>query len=204
MAITNGYATLSEVKAALRLTDSVDDDLIEIAINAASREIDGYCERTFYNGGTATREFIPANSFVTEIDDLQSVTSIKTDGDGDGNYETTWTTADYQLEPLNGFVSGIEQPYTRIKAIGDYLFPVYDVQNTNSYQASVQITGVWGWESIPDAVRQACILSSLRQFKRYDAPLGIAGFGDYGPMRVSRVDPDIEQMLSPFRKVRMA
>jgi hypothetical protein len=44
----------------------------------------------------------------------------------------------------------------------------------------------------------------MRQFKRYDSPLGIAGFGDIGAMRVSRIDPDIESMLMPFRKVSFA
>lgn len=204
MAITNGYATLAEVKAALRITDSVDDALIETAIESASREIDGYCERVFYNVGTATRTFMPDDSFLVEIDDLQSLSSLKTDSDGDGTFDTTWGSGDYQLEPLNQFVSGLATPFTRIRAIGSYLFPVYDVKNTNYYQASVQITGVWGFSSIPTAVKQACILSSMRQFKRYDAPFGIAGFGDFGPMRVSRLDPDVGQMLSPWRKVRMA
>ena len=35
MAITNGYATLAQVKASLRITDSVDDDLIELAIEGS-------------------------------------------------------------------------------------------------------------------------------------------------------------------------
>ncbi len=40
MAITNGYATLAQVKAALRITDSVDDPLLEMAIESGSRAID--------------------------------------------------------------------------------------------------------------------------------------------------------------------
>jgi hypothetical protein len=39
VAITDGYATLADVKAALRITDNVDDSLLEISIEAASREI---------------------------------------------------------------------------------------------------------------------------------------------------------------------
>jgi len=35
MAITNGYCTLADVKAALRIIDSVDDSLIEQSIEAA-------------------------------------------------------------------------------------------------------------------------------------------------------------------------
>jgi len=51
---------------------------------------------------------------------------------------------------------------------------------------------------------QATILLSMRQFKRYDSPLGVAGFGDLGAMRVTKFDPDVEALVAPWRKVRMA
>lgn len=204
MAITDGYATLSDVKAALRITDAVDDSLLEISIEAASREIDGWCERQFTNG-TATRIYRPTDVFTVEVDDLISVTTLKTDSDGDGVFDTTWNNAtDFQLNPLNGRAGGIVTPYTTVKAIGSYLFPIYEPRNVNSQQASVEITGVWGWSSIPTAVKQACIILSMRQFKRYDSPTGVMGFGDLGVMRVGRVDPDVEKLLMPFRRVRMA
>jgi len=34
--------------------------------------------------------------------------------------------------------------------------------------------------------------------------LGVAGFGDLGAVRVSRFDADIENLISPFKRVRMA
>lgn len=205
MAITNGYATLADVKAALRIpvSDTVDDALLEISIEAASREIDGWCERQFTNG-TATRIYRPTDVFTVEVDDLISVTTLKTDSDGDGVFETTWSTTDYQLNPLNGRAGGIDTPYTSLKAIGDYLFPIYEPRNVNSNEASVQIVGNWGWTAVPTAVKQACMILSMRQFKRYDSPTGVMGFGDLGVMRVGRVDPDVEKLLMPFRRVRMA
>ena len=48
MAVANGYASLAEVKAAARITDTVDDALLEIAIESASRAIDGHTHRNFY------------------------------------------------------------------------------------------------------------------------------------------------------------
>jgi len=39
MAITNGYCSLAQVKAALRITDEVDDGLLEMAVESASRAI---------------------------------------------------------------------------------------------------------------------------------------------------------------------
>jgi hypothetical protein len=202
MAIENGYATLAEVKAALRITDAVDDALLELAIESASREIEGHCERVFYDVGAATRVFMPEDSYITQIDDLQSLTTLETSSDGD-SFDTTWTASDYQLEPLNGVAGGLTQPATRIRAIGDYLFPIWSVLNTNANEATVRITGTWGWATVPTAVKQATVLYSMRQFKRYDSPLGVAGFGDIGAIRVSRFDPDVEAMLSPYRKVRM-
>ena len=198
MAITNGYATLADVKAALRITDSVDDSLIELSIEAASREIDGYCNRVFYST-SGTRVFQNVDSFIVNTDDIISVTTLKTSDDG-VIYDTTWTTADYQLEPLNGVAGGLVQPFTRIRAIGDYLFPVWSVTGTYGNKASVQIAGVFGWSAVPTAVKQATILLAMRQFKRYDSPLGVAGFGDIGAIRVGRTDPDVEALLMPFKK----
>ena len=202
MAITNGYCTLAELKAALRITDSVDDSLLEIAINGASREIDGYCERTFYST-SATRVFAPQSATVCEIDDLSSVTSIKSSSNGDGTFDVTWTSGDYQLEPLNGISGGLTSPYTRIRAVGDYLFPEFPSYGINS-EATVQVVGTFGYSAIPDAVKQACIILSMRQFKRFDSPLGVAGFGDIGVMRVTRVDPDVAALLEPYMKIRTA
>ncbi len=196
--ITNGYCTLADVKAALRITDAVDDSLIEIAIESASRQIDGFCNRVFYST-TATRVFQNVDTFVCNTDDIISITTLKTSDDG-VNYDTVWTTGDYQLEPLNGVSGGLVQPYTRIRAIGDFLFPIWSVTGTYSNFAPVQIQGVFGWSAVPTAVKQAALLLAMRQFKRYDSPLGVAGFGDLGAIRVGRVDPDVEALLMPFRK----
>ena len=204
MAITNGYATLADVKSGFRITDNVDDTLLELSIESASREIDGYCERVFYNAGTATRVYIPTDTFYVETDDLISVTTLKTSSTGE-TFDTTWSASgDYQLEPLNGVAGGlINHPSTRIRAIGSYLFPLWDPRNVNSHEATVQVTGVFGWSAVPTAIRQATIILAMRQFKRYDTPLGVS-FDELGALRVGRVDPDVEKLLAPYKKVRMA
>jgi len=204
MAITNGYATLADVKSGFRIQDSVDDTLLELSIEAASREIDGYCERVFYNAGTATRVYIPTDTFYTETDDIISVTTLKTSSTGE-SFDTTWSASgDYQLEPLNGISGGlIGHPATRIRAIGSYLFPLWSPKNVNSHEATVQVVGVFGWSAVPTAIRQATIILAMRQFKRYDTPLGVS-FDELGALRVGRVDPDVEKLLMPYKKVRMA
>lgn len=204
MAITNGYCTLNEIKAAARITDTVDDALLELSVESASRQIDRACDRIFYNAGTATRVFLPTDPYATEIDDLISLTTLKTSSAADQNFDVTWTAGDYELHPLNGRSGGAYWPYTDIKAIGDYLFPVWTTNTTNSNEATVQVTGVWGWTAVPTDIKQATILLAMRQFKRYDSPLGVAGFGDIGAIRVGRIDPDVDALIQPFKKISAA
>jgi hypothetical protein len=196
MAISNGYATLSEVKASLRITDAIDDSLLETAIESASRMIDGYTCRTFSNAGTAVRNFAATDAINLIIDDAITVTEVaSTDEIGDSY--TIWKVTDYQLEPVNSRSDGLYMPFTGIRAINDYLWPVVD------YQALVRITGTWGFPSVPIAIKQATIIQSSRLYKRLDSPLGVAGFGDMGAIRVGRyLDPDVEQLAMPFRIMR--
>jgi len=198
MAITNGYATLGELKASLRLQDALDDDLLSLAIEAASREIDGYCERVFYST-SATRVYAPTNIYTVTTDDIISVTTLKSSSDG-VTYDITWATSDYQLEPLNNVAGGLVTPFTRIRATGNYLMPTFSVGTFYEGEALIQVTGVFGWSAIPAAIRQATVILAMRLFKRLDSPMGVIS-NDLGSMRVGRVDPDVEALLSPFRKV---
>jgi hypothetical protein len=206
MAITNGYCSLADVKSAFRINsaDTVDDAMLEIAIESASREIDGYCERVFYNAGTATRVYVPTDTFYVETDDIISITTLKTSSNGD-TFDTTWSASgDYQLEPLNGVSGGlVGHPAMRIRAIGSYLFPLWDPKNVNSHEATVQVLGVFGWSAVPIAIRQATIILASRLFKRLDTPLGVS-FDELGALRVGRIDPDVEKLVGPYKKVRMA
>ena len=198
MAIVNGYCTLAEIKASARITDSVDDTLLELAVESASRMVDSYTQRYFYNAGTATRLFAPQDSYVAEIDDLVSLTTLQT-SDGD-DFGTTWAAKDYQLEPLNGNVDGLTgHPTTRIRAVDDFIFNVLDGE------ATVKVIGVWGWSAVPIAVKQATVIQAARIFKRNDSPLGIAGFGEMGAVRVGvQLDPDVKHLIDVYRKVRFA
>ena len=197
MSITNGYATLAELKAVMRIpsADTIDDALLNTSIEAASRQLDGYCERVFYSTA-GTRLYSPDDSIVVQTDDIVSVTSIKTSPDGKGVFGTTWTATDYQLEPLNGQAGGIVTPANQIRAVGDYLWPTY------GEEATVQVVGTFGWSAVPIAIKQATLMLAQRQFKRYDSPLGVTGFGELGVIRVSSVDPDVKSLVAPFRRVR--
>jgi hypothetical protein len=205
MTITNGYATRNQVKAALRIgtADTLDDDLIDNCVGAASRLIDGYCNRKFWQSGTASRVYQAEDSFYCSIDDIAGTAiTLKTSSQADGTFDVTWKVSDYQLEPLNGNLDGLEWSYDKIRAVGDYLFPT--VNANYGEQALVQVTAVFGWPAVPEPVTQATIIQASRIFKRYDSPLGVAGFGDLGAIRVSRyLDPDMAQLVEPYRRMRI-
>ena len=205
MAIANGYATLAQIKSALRIpaADATDDALLEMAVESASRLIDAYCGRNFISAGTVAtvRYFNTDSPYVVQIDDARSISQVQTSTGLDGVYDTTWTIGtaggqgDAQPEPINDYLGGIVWPYTRVRAIGDYLWPT-------GPENSIKVTAVYGFPTVPVTVTQATILQSSRIFSRLQSPLGVAGFGDMGIMRVSRgLDPDVVQLVEGYRKV---
>lgn len=196
MAIVSGYATLVEVKASARVADSIDDTLFERAIEGASRRIDGHCGRFFYQTTSTAVSTYARDLYNLPTDDISSTSGLilKTDNDGDGTFETTFTlNTDYQVEPLDRSLQS--RPIRRLVCIGSKTFPMIG----QPPQPLIQVTAVWGWPAIPTDVREACVIMSLRIFQRANAALGVAGFGDMGPIMVRSVDPDVREMLSPYR-----
>ncbi len=190
------YATLSQLKAALRVpsSDTVDDSTLQLALDAASEAIIVHCGRTFGTAATDTsRVFAAGKTDVVEVDDLSSITAVYFSDDG-----STWNiTTDYQAEPLNGISDGIAFPTTRLRTTNAFTWPVRGGLQT------VKVTGKFAFGSIPTSVKQAEIMQAIRWFKRPDAPFGVT-FGEMGGLRVSRVDPDIASMLEPYTRPRMA
>jgi hypothetical protein len=200
MAITNGYCTLAELKSALRITDSTDDTLLESAIESASRRIDGYCGRFFYQTASTAVPMYPYDEYLLVFpNDVATTTiTIKIDSEANGTYATTLTQGtDYVLQPRN--VPIYSRPYESARMVGGATFPLFTLPSFET----VQVTTVWGWASIPDDVNQACILLAMRQFARLNAALGVVGFADMA-ITVRAVDPDVRDLLSPYRKFGIA
>ena len=175
MAITNGYCTLAQVKSRLDIDDFADDSEMESVIEAVSRWIDGPmgCGRRIY-AATETRYYTPDFKDWLIVDDLISVTTLKTDTTGNGTFDTTWTTSDYILQPMNA--AYLSMPYDQITVAtnGDYTFDP-DIKR------SVEIAGNWGYASTtPPQITEACILASMRVWKRRDMLFGTVGNADLG------------------------
>lgn len=197
MALGDPYATVDELKRRVAISDTADDQHLENALLAASRSIEGWCQRQFNVASAASaRSYNIRDAYFVEVDDISTSAGVvvAADQNDDGIYEQTWTTSDYQLEPLNGVVDGEPGwPAWRIRAVGASLrFP------TIGRRPGVQVTAVWGWASVPAGVRNACLILGEEIFKLKDAPFGVAGFGEYGAVRI-RENPKVQALLMRYR-----
>ncbi len=200
--LTNPYCALQDLKDALRLTDTNEDNRLIFAINSASRQIENYTQRRFWQDLAASpRLYVPTTEFLVEVDDFQTTAGlvVKTDY-GDGTFPLTWASSDYQLEPLNAQFDGQPWAFDKIRSILSKLFPVYGRgwPLPNTY-ASVQVTAQWGWAAIPDDVAKACVIQSQYLFKVDDAPLGATAFAETGILRLKDdIHPAARALLGPY------
>ena len=156
------------------------------------RAVDDICGRRFYLDADATsvRYYTAETIGSVYIDDLSVLTSLLSDSTGDGVYETTWTTSDYRLEPINN--PSDSKPYTYIcrKPLGSQYFPCW-VPN------GVKVTGQFGWSTVPAQVKSATMILAGMYMKRMrEAPFGVVGVESL--MRIGRSDPQVMGLLQPL------
>lgn len=196
MALGDNYITDDELIEYLGVTGTANDDLISAANAAASEWVTAYCARDFNKTTTASaRVYVTDETGLLDVDDFHTVTDllVKADDDNSGSYETTWTIdTDFVLEPFNGIEGGrTGYPYRQIAAV-DRVFP-HPIN-----RARIQVTAQWGWAAVPDSVKQATRILAAEIFRLKDAPLGVAGFNEFGPVRVREV-PQVKMLLSPYQ-----
>lgn len=190
--------TADELRAHLNIQGTQHETVLANAVAAVNQSVVQHCGRDFdtiAEGDETARVFRPDHSRLATVDDFWDITNlvVKTDEGDDGTFETTWATTDYVLEPLNGREGGITVSYYRIRAVESRRFPC-------GYRPSLQVTAAWGWASVPAAVKQAALLWGARTFHRKDSPQGVAGFNEFGAVRLASTDADIIGPLAPFRR----
>lgn len=186
------YTTVDEMKARFGITDPVDDYGIRHAIRAASRAVDDDTGRRFYADVNVSQRQFRTNTNVAYgmdgelvlVDDIASLTGLIVEiGTG-----SSWqTVTDYIPEPLTALAWGL--PVTGLRRTLSYWLP----------SRQVRVTARWGWPAVPPPIREATELLAARSFKRKDAPFGVAGFADFGAIRISGDDPDVERLLGNYR-----
>lgn len=203
MTIVNGYATRDEIKDWIGIKVDDFDLKLENVVTSVSRWIDNHCQRHFWQTAAGTVRVFESPEDrrllkLGEFNDLATLVSLKTDEDGDGVFEVTWTSADYELLPLNNTAAPEQRPTEKIRSTG--LSRWFPVPQCTGRLARVQITGTWGWPAVPEDVKQGCLIQCHRIFNRPNSPAGMIGFADFGVVRLQgRLDPDVEAMLGPYR-----
>lgn len=199
MAWAPDYATTAEFKRYTRIKDisTLDDAEIALALTAASRAVDVHTNRQFGVISVAAQRFYTGRwdrrirRWMVEIDDLMTVTSfaaITVDSEG----VTVGTVDSSVLEPRNAAAKG--RPWTRM------LIRPNSTYKPSGARDEVAVTALWGWTAVPDAIKQATLLQANRFLSRRNSPYGVAGSPDLGnELRLlSRVDPDVAVILSPY------
>ena len=207
MTLTNCYTDLDTLKGEVGITTTTTqyDLKLETAISSASRLIDGFCGRFFYQDtSVATRTYYATDYDCVWTDDISTTTGliVKTDDGDDGTFATTLTlTTNFILLPTNAAVQYPVQPYTAIRLVdsGITAFPM-----SNSGRPGVQVTAKFGWPAVPDDVAKACLIQAVQNYKASDAPFGALNF-DAGVVRIqSNMHPQAAGLLERWVKPRVA
>ena len=110
--------------------------------------------------------------------------TIKVDNDDDGSFadETAWAATDYELRPLNAALGSEPRPYTEI------FVPDWSTKGYFPTRLRVQVTAIFGWPSVPEAIKSAVIeLTAILKMQ--------------GPRAANRYN-DLDQVFSTSREAR--
>jgi hypothetical protein len=193
------YVTLATFKETLQIpsADTTDDTRLQAVLDATDQLINNYCERPAgFISSTQTRYYTAERGDYCLIDDLVSITTLQTDNDGDGVYETTWSASQYILAPRNAVANS--QPYNEIDTVPGFpkVFPVEYL--------GVKVVGSFGYKasSAPQAVQQAALIQAGAVYFSLTAPSGAIGGADLGGIiRLARaLHPEAQVLLEPYRK----
>jgi hypothetical protein len=200
------YVDKDDLKGMIGLTGSGQDNNIDNAINASSRLIDQITGRHFYKSESVqVKHFTPNNEYILDVPDIANTTGliVQLDTTDDGSHDKTITLdTDFYLKALN--VTDME---------GDYNIPyqslvILDRRSSERFDPDivkqVKITAIWGWENIPDAIKQATLLQASRLWKRKDSPFSTYGSSETGEMELfQKMDPDAKTLVRPYIKHRL-
>lgn len=192
---SSDYIDVETLKAVLQVSTDRQDDALQVAITASSRQIDNWYGDQFWTSGALEDRVLRPDTAV-DVRPGVFATSVglvvKTDEDSDGVFETTWDVSEWQAEaslPLFGY------PFDQIIAVGSRFFPAPKYRHSrycwdtawgrNYYndagvwggnrRARVQVTAQWGWAAVPAEVTQACQILSIDHWKSKDLTNGSAG-----------------------------
>lgn len=189
------YITPEALKSRAGITDSADDRELLGVCRSVSRWIDDHCDRVFARR-TVTVQIDTCGYYSIQTPDFVSITTLKTDNDADGVFETTWSASDYEAQPVNAAVEIQPKPYTSIAAVGSRLFPVRT--GLPGRKPRAQLVGVLGWPSLPPGVREAAGLIGADYLAAVGMKFGVMSFEGYAVR--AKMNGAALEMLRPHQK----
>lgn len=195
----DNYASLTELKGYLRVTDGTDDTELAFMLAAGCREVDRRCNRQFGIVDAAELRYYPSKwdrrapgvptstgglsvgAYVVDIDDLMTTDNLVITSAG-----SIVVAADYTLYPRNAAAKS--RPWTRLEMA--------------TASDEVQIVAEWGWAAVLDPIKQGTLLECARLNARRSSPFGIAGSPDQGSeiRLLAQLDVDAAKVLGPFTR----
>jgi len=188
------------------LSGSSQDTNLTNAINASSRLIDQITGRVFFiSESVQVKFFTPNNPFILDVPDIATTTGliVQLDTTDDGSYDKTITLdTDFYLKPLDV-----------VDLDGDNDIPfqslvILDRRSSERFDPdivrNVKITAKYGFNAVPDAIKQACLLQSSRLWKRKDSPFSTYGSSEVGERELfQKMDPDAKSLIKPYIRHRL-
>ncbi len=189
------YCTVTDVRTQLgdatNTRNRLDEEQVRAAIVAASREIDDHCGRRFWLDREASSRVFAGGGPRILIDDVGSLDDLAVAISADGSsWGSDLAASAYEFLPRNAATSG--QAAWAVWGVAEA-----QLGSTWAWAHRIRVTARWGWSAVPEAVRQACILRAVALYQRKDSPHGVAGFDNFGVVRL-RQDPDVASLLQPF------
>ena len=188
---TDLYATLPELLAMRDNRPQVAPEVMQRALRAASRAIDRKVGRPpggFLLATEASARVYGARGRVTPdgrllVDDIGSDADLVVEVEGGPG---AWHATEARVGPDNALATG--QPATWIVSL------------SRRWQRAdrVRVTARWGWPAVPEEIGMAALLLANRLYLRRNSPEGLVQTQEFGGVRLSRWDPDVEALLAPY------
>lgn len=171
MALTNkAYTTVDDVKTAMSLKSTTDDDFIQSLISRAQKAIDEYLGFSFQTEGTALapaeRVFDGNGGYQLLVDPILSLSSVKV------------RSYSYSTDPVTGNITRTQSDGPDISG-SIFLGPRglgYGIilERVNSPfdlgKRNIAVSGVWGkFATIPADIKRACERLVIHYYKQRDA-----------------------------------
>lgn len=187
------YAELPLLKEFMSIPAAEDsrDNLLMLALRAASRQVDKDTGRRFWLDMAAAARVFDVDG---RVDGTRL--SVYDIGDAAGLVVEVGTYGSWTVLPDGSVTAG------PVDAAGDGR-PYEWLHRAAGWPAGrqVRVTAAWGYPGVPEDIVTATLIRAAALFKRKDSTEGVLGTGEWGAVRVSsRKDPDYAQLIGPYTR----